>query len=44
MTIKGMQFQKQDIKKATWNSPDGITRNQIDHYLTDARHATDVHW
>lgn len=42
MIISSTCFPHKDIHKATWKSPDGITRNQIDHVLIDARHASDV--
>jgi hypothetical protein len=30
-------FRHRDIHKHNWTSPDGITRNQINHVLTDKR-------
>ena len=42
MVIKGTFFEHKRIHQATWESPDGITRNQIDHCLVDGRHFSDV--
>ncbi|KAK2726524.1 hypothetical protein QYM36_000826 [Artemia franciscana] len=33
LVIGGNLFQYLDINKYSWTSPDGITRNQINHYL-----------
>jgi hypothetical protein len=35
-------FQHKRIHFNTWISPDGNTANQIDHILTDSRHASDI--
>jgi exonuclease III len=32
-------FPHHDIRKHSWNSPDGVTHNQIDHVLIDKRHS-----
>ena len=42
MVIKGTFFQRKRIHQATWESPDGFTKNQIDHCLIDGRHFSDV--
>ena len=42
MVIKGTFFQHKSIHQATWESPDGFTKNQIDHCLIEGRHFSDV--
>jgi sorting nexin-29 len=42
MVIKSTFFRHKRIHQATWESPDGVTRNQIDHCLIDGRHFSDV--
>ena len=42
MTISSTKFPHKNIHKATWISPDGATRNQIDHVLIDRRHGSDI--
>ncbi|PSN36170.1 hypothetical protein C0J52_24216 [Blattella germanica] len=37
LIVKRTIFQHKDIHKYTWTSPDGETRNQIDHVLVDKR-------
>ena len=37
LVIKSMTFPHRNIHKYTWTSPDGKTRNQIDHILVDRR-------
>lgn len=42
LVVSSTFFPHLNIHKITWNSPDGITRNQIDHVLTDRRHSSSV--
>jgi hypothetical protein len=42
MAIKSTYFMHERINLETWPSPDGRTRNQIDHCLIDGRHFSDV--
>ena len=42
MVVSSTYFEHKNIHKATWLSPDGITKNQIDHLLIDGRHCSDV--
>ena len=42
MTVSSTEFPHKNIHKATWISPDGITRNQIDHVLIDRRYHSDI--
>ena len=40
--ITGTCFKHKDIHKVTWTSPDGITKNQIDHILIKKKYRTSV--
>ncbi|KPU81866.1 uncharacterized protein Dana_GF27359, partial [Drosophila ananassae] len=42
MVVRSTGFRHLDIHKASWLSPDRLTRNQIDHVVIDARHASNV--
>ncbi|XP_046683293.1 uncharacterized protein LOC124369359 [Homalodisca vitripennis] len=42
MKIMSTFFPRKDIHKATWTSPNGITKNQIDHVLIDLRHSSHI--
>ena len=42
MVVKSTFFAHKKIHLATWESPDGKTNNQIDHFLIDGRHFSDV--
>jgi hypothetical protein len=42
MAIKSTYFMHKQIHLQTWHSPDGHTFNQIDPYLIDGRHFSDV--
>ncbi|PSN29618.1 hypothetical protein C0J52_27649 [Blattella germanica] len=44
LIINSTTFQHKDIHKYTWTSPEGETRNQIDHVLVDKRwHSSIIH-
>ncbi|XP_018344902.1 PREDICTED: uncharacterized protein LOC108750139 [Trachymyrmex septentrionalis] len=42
LIVKSTYFKHKNIHKQTWISPDGGTRNQIDHVLADKRRHTNV--
>lgn len=42
LVVKSTWFEHKNIHKATWISPDGNTRNQIDHILIDGRHFSSI--
>jgi hypothetical protein len=42
LVISSMMFPHKSVNKETWISPDGQTRNKINHVMTDARNTTDV--
>lgn len=42
MVVSSTYFEHKNIHKATWESPDGRTKNQIDHVLIDGRHFSNV--
>jgi len=37
LVVKSTMFLHRDIHKYTWTSPNGKTRNQTDHIMTDRR-------
>ena len=42
MAISSTLFQHKRTHEETWRSPDETTSNQIDHVMTDSRHATGI--
>ncbi|XP_043063419.1 uncharacterized protein LOC122319764 [Drosophila ficusphila] len=42
MVVRSTGFRHLDIHKASWIAPDRLTRNQIDHVVIDARHASSI--
>jgi endonuclease/exonuclease/phosphatase family metal-dependent hydrolase len=42
LVISSTVFPHKNVLKETWISPDGRTRNQIDHVMLDARHARNI--
>ena len=37
MAIVSTMYPHKDIHKVTWNSPDGVTQNQIDHIIVNSK-------
>ena len=37
LVVGGSVFEHRDIHKTTWNSPDGVTKSQIDHIVINGR-------
>lgn len=37
LKVRGSMFHHKDIHKKTWRSPDGVTKNQIDHICISKR-------
>jgi endonuclease/exonuclease/phosphatase family metal-dependent hydrolase len=42
LRVKSTMFPRRNIHNYTWTSPDGKTRNQIDHILVDGRRHSNV--
>lgn len=42
MVVSSTRFRHLNIHQASWLSPDRLTRNQIDHVVIDARHASSI--
>ncbi|GFG30345.1 hypothetical protein Cfor_10062 [Coptotermes formosanus] len=42
VVVSSTCFPHKEIHKQTWRSPDGKTNNQINHILTDKRHASSI--
>jgi endonuclease/exonuclease/phosphatase family metal-dependent hydrolase len=42
LIVKSTTFPHHDIHKHTWNSPDCVTHNQIDHVLIDKRRYSNI--
>jgi hypothetical protein len=42
MMVGGTLFPYKDIHIASWKSPTGTHRNQIEHVLTDGRHQSNL--
>lgn len=43
MTIRSTQFQRKNIYKITWNSNDGVTKNQIDHVMIEEGYRNSIY-
>jgi hypothetical protein len=37
LLVSSTSFPHKDSHKETWGSPDGVTRNEINHVLTESR-------
>jgi hypothetical protein len=42
LIVKSTTFPHCDIHKHTWTSPDGVTHNQVDHFLIDKRQHSNI--
>jgi hypothetical protein len=42
MIIRSTYFPRKNKHRGTWRSPDGVTKNQIDHVMIDGRHASSI--
>jgi hypothetical protein len=42
LTVKSMMFPHRNIHNVSWTSPDGRTRNEIDHIVIDRRRHSSI--
>jgi hypothetical protein len=42
LAVSSTKFPHKSVHKETWISPNGLTRNLIDHVMIDARHSRNV--
>jgi hypothetical protein len=42
MIIRSTYFPNKNMHQETWQSPDGVTKKQIDHVMIDGRHASGI--